>query len=247
MSISGWKKKYDEIIREFNYNVKDDMKSAKLLNSLLKSDPPIKKLKSLIENQIVFIIGAGPSISLSINILKEFQHVTKIVADGATSALIENNIEPDIIVTDLDGCDNYINNIKDKTMVIVHAHGDNYNKLKLVLGIKNCIGTTETKPFGNIYNFGGFTDGDRCVFLASYFNASKVILFGMDFGDVIGKYSKKIIPNKLLKIKKMKMAESLLEWLAMRKKIKFYTTSKMMAGFIKINYNDVKNVIRSEF
>ena len=143
MSISGWERKYAQIIEEFDYNEEDDEKSAKLLNSLLKSKQSIEKLKSRIENRTVFIVGAGPSVSSSIHILKKFQNVTKIVADGATCALIKNNVEPDIIVTDLDGCDEYINNIKDE-IVIVHAHGDNYDKLKLVTKIKNCIGTTET-------------------------------------------------------------------------------------------------------
>ncbi|MBP2624666.1 MAG: DUF115 domain-containing protein [Nitrosopumilaceae archaeon] len=246
MSISGWERKYAQIIEEFDYNEEDDEKSAKLLNSLLKSKPSIEKLKSRIENRTVFVVGAGPSVSSSIHILKKFQNVTKIVADGAAYALIKNNVEPDIIVTDLDGCDEYINNIKDE-IVIVHAHGDNYDKLKLVTKIKNCIGTTETKPFGNIYNFGGFTDGDRCVFLAAYFHAKKIILFGMDFGNVIGEYSKKTVQNKLLKIKKMKKAKDLLEWLATGTKIKFYTTSSQIKGFTKINYNDIKNIIRSEF
>ena len=52
----------------------------------------------------------------------------------------------------------------------------------MVKKIKNCIGTTQTNPFNKIQNFGGFTDGDRGVFLASHFDAKKIILFGMDFG-----------------------------------------------------------------
>ena len=59
----------------------------------------------------------------------------------------------------------------------------------MVKKMKNCIGTTQTNPFNKVQNFGGFTDGDRGVFLASYFNAKKIILFGMDFGNQIGKFS----------------------------------------------------------
>ena len=31
--------------------------------------------------------------------------------------------------------------------MIVHAHGDNFEKLEMVKKFKNCIGTTETKSF----------------------------------------------------------------------------------------------------
>ena len=76
MSISGWERKYAQIIEEFDYNEEDDEKSAKLLNSLLKSKPSIEKLKSRIENRTVFVVGAGPSVSSSIHILKKFQKLS---------------------------------------------------------------------------------------------------------------------------------------------------------------------------
>ena len=57
--------------------------------------------------------------------------------------------------------------------MVVHAHGDNIEKIHLVKNFKNCIGTTQTKSFGKLHNFGGFTDGDRCVFLANHFKAKK--------------------------------------------------------------------------
>src|SRR3989304_4366110 len=103
---------------------------------------------------------------------------------------------------------------KGKTIMVVHAHGDNFDKLELVSKFKNCIGTTEAKSFGKIHNFGGFTDGDRCVFLAKHFKAKKIILFGMDFGNKIGKYSKTKITSKKTKIKKLRRGKKLLEWIA---------------------------------
>ena len=137
--------------------------------------------------------------------LKKFKDFTKIVADGATQALLENNIIPDIIVTDLDGNMEYLKRSSEsKSIMIVHAHGDNIRKLPYAILFRYCIGTTEDKPFGKIKNFGGFTDGDRCVFLANHFKASKIILIGMDFGTHIGKYSKEGEYNKSIKIKKLK-------------------------------------------
>ena len=63
----------------------------------------MNKLEREIKNKVVFVIGAGPSLSSSIPSIKKFKKATKIVADGATRALIENGIRPDIVVTDLDG------------------------------------------------------------------------------------------------------------------------------------------------
>ena len=39
----------------------------------------------------------------SLTHIKKCKNVTKIVADGAVRALLEKNIKPDILVTDLDG------------------------------------------------------------------------------------------------------------------------------------------------
>ena len=244
MTILGWRKRYTEILDEFGYNEKNDLESAKILNSLLKSKFSLKKIQDKIESQNVFVIGAGPSLLSSIPILKKHNEATKIVADGAVKALIDNNIIPDILVTDLDGDKTSLKKIgKGKTIMIVHAHGDNIEKLEMVKEFKNCIGTTETKSFGKINNFGGFTDGDRCVFLARHFGAKKIILFGMDFGSKIGKYSKEKIPNKLIKIKKLRRGKKLLEWLASKNSLELYTTSKPILGFKKIRYSELQNVL----
>jgi hypothetical protein len=243
MTIQGWEQRYVEILKKFGYSKKNDIESAKLLNSLLKSKFPLSKLRSLIQEQNVFVIGAGPSLSSAIPILKKFSSTTKIVADGAVTALIENKIRPDILVTDLDGDEKSLKIGSGKAIMVVHAHGDNLNKLELVSKFKNCIGTTETKQFGKIHNFGGFTDGDRCVFLAKHFHAKKIILFGMDFGNKIGMYSKIKIPNKKIKIKKLKYGKKLLEWLASKNSSNLYTTSKPIKGFKKIRYDELKSIL----
>jgi 2-amino-4-hydroxy-6-hydroxymethyldihydropteridine diphosphokinase len=244
MTISGWRKKYSEILDEFGYDEKNDFESAKVLNSLLKSKFPLKKLREKIEDQNVFVIGAGPSLLSSIPFLKKYNLVTKIVADGAVKALIDNKIFPNILVTDLDGDEGSLKKIgKGKTIMIVHAHGDNLKKLEMVKKFKNCIGTTETKSFGKINNFGGFTDGDRSVFLAKHFGAKKIILFGMDFGNKIGRYSKEKIPSKLTKIKKLSRGKKLLEWLASKNSLELYTTSKPILGFKKIRYKKLQSIL----
>ena len=243
MPVIGWKKKYLEILKEFNYSEKKDLESARRLNLLLK-EFPIKKLQQIIEDKSVFVIGAGPSLSSSLITLKKFKDVPTIVADGAVTALIQQNIIPDVVVTDLDGDLKSLKKIGKKNVIfVVHAHGDNIERLDNISHFKKCIGSTQTKPFGKIFNFGGFTDGDRSVFLADYFNAKKIILLGMDFGTTIGKYSKISVPNKKLKIRKLRRGKKLLEWLAAKNSSKYYTNSKTIKGFKKISDKDIQKVL----
>jgi hypothetical protein len=246
MTIIGWESKYREILKDFGYSRKKDSQSCKLLDSLLPKKMETKKIRDLIENKPVFVIGAGPSLPSCISILKKYKKITKIVADGATRAIIENDLKPDIVVTDLDGDIKSLKKAgRTNTVMVVHAHGDNTDKIHLVKNFKNCIGTTQTKPVGRVHNFGGFTDGDRCVFLASNFKAKKIILLGMDFGTKIGKYSKTRTINRSVKIAKLRHGKKLLEWLAQKSESDLYSTTKIN-GFTKIKSQDIDNIITSK-
>ena len=243
MTIAGWELKYREILKDFGYSRNKDNQSSKLLNSLLQKKTASIGIRDLIKNKPVFVIGAGPSLSSCISILKKHKEITKIVADGATKAIIENGLKPDIVVTDLDGDITSLKKAgRTNTIMVVHAHGDNSEKIHLVKYFKNCIGTTQAKPIGKINNFGGFTDGDRCVFLANYFNAKKIILLGMDFGTKIGRYSKTKVDNRTTKIAKLRRGKKLLEWLAKKSKSDLYSTTKIK-GFTKINLQKIDVII----
>ena len=245
MTIIGWESKYREILKDFGYSRKKDSQSCKLLDSLLPKKMGTKKIRDLIENKPVFVVGAGPSLPSCISILKKYKKITKIVADGATRAIIENDLKPDIVVTDLDGDIKSLKKAgRTNTVMVVHAHGDNSEKIHLVKNFKNCVGTTQTKPIGKVHNFGGFTDGDRCVFLASNFKAKKIILLGMDFGTRIGKYSKISVVNRNTKIAKLRRGKKLLEWLVQKSESEFYSTTKI-EGFTKINLRNIDNIITS--
>jgi uncharacterized Rossmann fold enzyme len=97
--------------------------------------------------------------------------------------------------------------------IVVHAHGDNMPRVSEVVPKINAriLGTTQVRPFGRLYNFGGFTDGDRAAFMAHELGASKIYLAGMDLGTEIGQYSgKKDVERKLIKLK---ICRELLSWL----------------------------------
>ena len=242
--ISGWGKRYFTILKEMNYSEKKDKESALILDSILKKTDSIEKVKEIIQGNTVFVIGSGPSLSIAIPKLKKLKKSIKIAADSSLEPLIDNGITPDIIVTDLDGNEDTIKKIsKTKSIFVIHAHGDNIEKLQMVKKMKNCVGTTQTNPFNKIQNFGGFTDGDRGVFLASYFDAKKIILFGMDFGNQIGKFSNTKKSDREIKLKKLKIGKNLLIWLSTITKSELFTTSKPIKGFKKITYQELDNII----
>ena len=242
--ILGWKRRYQSILKELSYSEKKDKESAVILDSILKKNSNNQKIIKLIQGKTVFVIGSGPSLSFAIPKLKKFKKSIKIAADSSLKLLLENGIVPDIIVTDLDGDEDAIKKLsKKKSIFVIHAHGDNIKKLQMVKEIKNCIGTTQTTPFNKIQNFGGFTDGDRGVFLASHFEAKKIILFGMDFGKQIGKFSNTKKSDRDTKLKKLKIGEELLIWLSTITKSELFTTSRSIEGFKKISYKELDIII----
>ncbi|WP_456371604.1 6-hydroxymethylpterin diphosphokinase MptE-like protein [Methanocaldococcus sp.] len=236
MEMKEWKKFYNEIIEDFGFDRDKDIKSAIILNNILENADkiPIKNLKNIIEGKEVFIFGAGPSLKKHIKIIKNLnKDIPIIVADGASKAFLEEGIIPDIIVSDLDGDLNAIFECNKRgSIIVVHAHGDNIDKIKeYVPKLKNVVGSCQIPNYmelnlKNLVNFGGFTDGDRCCFLAYHFKAKKLILGGMDFGIYITKYSRPNIKSEIeigdeIKIKKLKYAEKLINYLKNKIDVEF--------------------------
>ncbi|MEM2048312.1 MAG: 6-hydroxymethylpterin diphosphokinase MptE-like protein [Candidatus Nitrosocaldus sp.] len=252
---AGW---YERIKSTLNYSIVDDSSAATLLSTLIKDRAlDLERLRVLIEGKDVIVFGAGPSLLDTVSkICSSDQSHTRIwsrlvfiAADGASRALIEHGIRPDVVVTDLDGDHGYLLCADTLgSVMVVHAHGDNINLIKfLVPKFKNIIGTTQVKPLHNVYNFGGFTDGDRAVFIANAMNARSITLAGMDLGSIIGQYSK---PNhhpvnSSVKVVKMRFAKQLLEHLASHADSRLYNLSpSRIEGFSNIAYEDLLQQIK---
>ncbi len=210
-----WRPWYEEVVRRLNLNKKADEAAAKTLNGLLPK-PDIMKLTDLIKGKECIVLGAGPSLDDDLKKLERagFLKKTLIAADGATSAVLEYR-NPEIIATDLDGnVEDQLNAWRRGSWMVVHAHGDNIEQVRRILPplSERVIGTTQVEPFGKLYNFGGFTDGDRAAFMAHELGAKKIYLAGMDLGAKIGKHSgNKDVKRKLIKLE---ICKELLSWLA---------------------------------
>jgi uncharacterized Rossmann fold enzyme len=246
MHLDEWLKRYDVLRVKFGYSIVEDQNAARLLGELLEGkDLNLKILENLSAGKNVLVAGAGPSLEDSLQKISLWKQFVVIAADGASQALLENGIKPDIVVTDLDGSHEHLLQAdKMGSIMVVHAHGDNVNLLRnLVPKMKNCIGTTQVKPLHNVYNFGGFTDGDRAVFLANEFKAKTIVLIGMDFGDKIGRYSKTNVKDAKLKIVKMAIGKELLEWLSTFSASKLYNASpSVIKGFRNVALEEVLSI-----
>ncbi|AMD16789.1 6-hydroxymethyl-7,8-dihydropterin pyrophosphokinase [Methanobrevibacter sp. YE315] len=226
MEFGLWEKYYMEILDDFGFSRSGDEESAKLLDEILSTEGclTLDDLSQIVGFSDKFIVfGAGPSLKEHIIMLKEdydLKNYVLVSADGATTALIEERLSPDIVATDLDGNidDILLANIRGANIVI-HAHGDNIDKIaSLTSFFNNVLGTTQAQPVGNLYNFGGFTDGDRALFLAVALGASEITLAGMDFGDIVTQYSRPNLPVKTaeaddFKKKKLMYAEKFTNWI----------------------------------
>ena len=254
MDLDTWFSWYKIILEEFGFSQKDDEKSAEILNNLLDEDNSSCIAETKIKGQVI-IFGAGPSLKRNIEELKELDLLeeldlnkfTLIAADGATTPLLEEDIIPDIIVTDLDGkMDDIIEANNEGALLVVHAHGNNIDKVQeYIPTLKRVLGTTQSVPLENVYNFGGFTDGDRCIFLAIELGARFILLAGMDFGDIVTKYSRPDLEGsegKADKIKQMKLnfAKKLTQWAAENEKVQIANMSggESVNGVRDVTFDD---------
>jgi len=256
---------YEIIIKLLNIKPGFDKKATKILHRMLNDEKVTKSLVNLekcLKNATVFIFGAGPSLENSIEQVKLFLKNNKtpvkiIAGDGAAKALLNNDLSIDVIVSDLDGSiptlvkSHEIN----KSILLLHAHGDNIPslvKVKELLQKDNVIGTTQISETTKVKNFGGFTDGDRAVYLASNMAAEIIVLFAFDFGDKIGRYSKpeiysENVPVTERKSIKLSIAKDLLSKLPKKfSKIYFYNCTpkgEPIPNIDTINYEDLKLLI----
>jgi len=212
MQYQKWRTIYEDIIQDLGIDEHDDIRSATILNELLDqySTPrSLELVKPLLFNKEVMVCGAGPSLTDSLKkYSKNLHQMSCIAADGATSALLEHGRTPDIITSDLDGyLPDLIKANKYGSILIVHAHGDNHQVIKQTLHRfpGPIIGTTQTdpSPFSHLSNVGGFTDGDRAVYLADHYQARRISIIGFDFNGKIGSYS--FASNKNIQMKKRKL------------------------------------------
>ncbi len=194
MDWSLWEPWYLWIAGALNLSIAMDYAAAHKLNQMIGSvSTSINCVAEIFKDRIAIVVGAGPSIDKAISIVDDIHGGAILAADGACSKLLEVGLTPHVVITDLDGrIDDIYECWRRGSYVVVHAHGDNIKSLEDHISKFNerIIGTTQTKPIGCLHNFGGFTDGDRAVFMALELKCKAALMIGMDLSRVVGRYSK---------------------------------------------------------
>lgn len=97
-----------------------------------------------------------------------------VAVEGFTARrLVELGVRPDVVVTDLDYEPEHAGA---GYVAVVHAHGDNIQRL--LSAPPRRVFTVQTAPPPGTYNVGGFTDGDRAAYLAYALGAREVVISG---------------------------------------------------------------------
>lgn len=202
MKPEVWDEYYVKILDYFGFSREDDEEAARLLSSILPGND-ISLLTDTISGSDIIVAGNAPSLPDDIK-KTDFEGKIVIAADAAARVMKKGGVIPDIVFTDLDGLDDDVLEMNEAgTILAVHAHGDNMPLVKSwVPKMKGpVVGTTQSTPLENVYNFGGFSDGDRGVFAAHELGAKSVSLIGFDLDDKSVdpvKHGKLMIARKLL-------------------------------------------------
>ncbi len=181
MDYEAWQPFYEKILKDFGFSKAADEATAAELDKLLGGTRvPDAELRKLLRGKEVTIAGNGPNVAGEIGEARGLL----VTADEATSVALECGLLPSLLVTDLDGVvGDQVKANAEGTIAVLHGHGDN-GPAVLEWAARfsgKTVATTQSRPVGGLRNFGGFTDGDRAVFLADHFGAARIHLVGFDF------------------------------------------------------------------
>ncbi len=192
MEYSAWAPQYARIREEFGFPFEREEEAARLLESLLprpaRTDP-LRRLRPLFEGREAIVVGLAPSAGPPPLWRRPAPSRPPVIgsADGATATCLGAGLVPTVVVTDLDGpVPSEVAANRRGSFVVVHAHGDNRPALREWVPVfpRELAGSWAGPPRKSVLNVGGFTDGDRAVYLAEHLGARSVLLWGFDFDTV---------------------------------------------------------------
>jgi 2-amino-4-hydroxy-6-hydroxymethyldihydropteridine diphosphokinase len=192
VEYSEWAPHYRGIAAQFAFPFEAEEAAAYELIGLLPveaREAPAERLRSRIDGRTAIVVGYAPGAGAPPlgRLPAEPRRPVLIAADGAADRCLQAEIVPDVVVTDLDGPvpAEVTANVRG-ALVVIHAHGDNRPRLRTwVPQFPGALaGSWAGSPRAGLINFGGFTDGDRAVFLAEALGAERILLFGFAFDRV---------------------------------------------------------------
>ncbi len=183
MKYSEWEPIYRELCADFGYDPAEDSMSVRVLKAVtMNSDLCDEEAILPLIKETVTVIGDSPG--LEEDLKSHVPEGTILCSGSAVLRLLRAGYKPDIVVTDLDGNINaQLEASSEGAVTLILAHGDNTDLVRTYAPLFTgpVILTTQGPPENTVFNYGGFTDGDRCVCLAREFGARRIVLLGFDF------------------------------------------------------------------
>jgi len=210
MDFATWEPTYEAVLDSFGYPRDGDERARDRLAELVADSETYPPGGLDLEGTTVAIAGAGPSLEAEADRAADADRV--LAASTAVDRLASVGVAVDAMVTDIDKNPGTGRALTESGVpVFVHAHGDNVPAVEEHVPAYDAafvVPTTQAAPTDRVYNFGGFTDGDRAAFTADHFGAGGLRFVGWDFDDpdVTGE-----------KRAKLQWAERLLHWLEQRR------------------------------
>ena len=210
MRFSDWEPVYEEILADFGFDRDEDEMSVRVLkavtvNSDLIDDDEFGEHFGPVST----VFGNAPCLEQDIS--EKGVEGTLVASGSSVKRLLALGVRPDIVVTDLDGdIDSQLEASSGGAVTAILAHGDNQDLVRMYAGSFKgpVILTTQSTPENTVFNFGGFTDGDRAVCMARHFG-SEVRLLGFDYDHPMDKEGS----DPDVKLHKLRWARRIIEGL----------------------------------
>jgi len=182
MNFEAWEPVYESILADFGYPREGDERARDVIAEYAT---PFDFDRLDAAGEVVAVVGAAPSLSEEVGRVEDADLV--FAASTAADVVREAGFGVDLLITDLDKNPETARDLTDAgTPVAAHAHGDNVPLVEEWLprlDPAQTIATTQASPLDAVYNFGGFTDGDRAAFLADELGAAELRFPGWEFDD----------------------------------------------------------------
>ncbi len=218
MEYPRWSPQYARIQRAFGFPFPREEAAAHRLRELLphpRAEEALARVAEQLRGREVIVVGLAPRAGAPPlwRLPPGMGRPAIVAADGATAVCLEAGLVPDVVVTDLDGpVASEVAASARGAVVLIHAHGDNLAALeRWVPEFTGAVyGSWAGPPGPELVNVGGFTDGDRAVFLAEHVGARRILLWAFDFDEVDDAGP----DSRARKLEKLRWARELIAWLA---------------------------------
>ena len=208
MRFSDWEPIYEEILADFGFSRADDEMCVRILKAVTVNSDLIDddELAERFGGEAT-VFGNAPCLEADIE--EKGVRGTLVASGSAVKRLLAIGIVPDVVVTDLDGdMHSQLMASSMGAVTALHAHGDNQDLVRDHAGDFRgpVILTTQSAPERTVYDFGGFTDGDRAYCMARHFGCRTVIR-GFDYDNPLPKDG----TDPQVKLHKLKWARHIIE------------------------------------